>query len=98
MDKSRIQGSQDWDKLLELFLGAQDKETLSMIFQLFMTTSERKMLVDRYSLVKALLTTDLSQRKISDLLNLSISKITAGSKATKNLSIEFRKYLIKKMR
>ena len=98
MDKNQSEKSKEWAKFLDLFLGAKDRMTLDMLFQLFMTLNERDMLVDRYRLVKALLTTDLSQREISEILQLSISKVTMGSKATQILPDQHKSYLLKKMK
>jgi len=97
MENNKSEKSKEWAKFLELFLGVKDREILDMLFQLFMTMNERDMLVDRYRLVKALLATDLSQREIADILHLSISKVTAGSKATQVLSDHHKTYLLKKM-
>lgn len=97
MNKNQMEKAREWEKFLNLFLGLKDKEVLNMLFELFMTMGERQMIADRYRLVKALLTTDLSQREIADSLNLSISKITAGSKATQVLSDKCKDYLIKKL-
>lgn len=90
--------SEDWDKFLTLFVETKNKETVEMLFQLFMTSNERVMLLDRYRLVHLLLTTDFPQRDIAEKLKLSISKITAGSKALQILPDEDREYLKKKMK
>lgn len=98
MEKNQTEKSKEWTKFLDLFLSVKDRSTLDMLFQLFMTMNERDMLVDRYRLVKALLTTDLPQREIAEILHLSISKITAGSKATQVLPDHHKTYLHKKMK
>jgi Trp operon repressor len=98
MKKSEGDSSLEWEKFLELFMDARDEETFEMIFRLFLTQNEREMLIDRYRLVRALLTTPLSQREIAESLQLSISKITAGSKATQSLPEHYKAYLANRMK
>lgn len=92
-----MEKSKDWKKFLELILSAKDAGTLDTYFQLFTTHNEREMLVDRYRLVRAILTTDLSQREIADTLHLSISKVTAGSKALQSLERDHKNNLTKNL-
>jgi Trp operon repressor len=87
----------DWDSFLNLFCALKEKKRVRVLFELFFTADEREMLVKRYRLVKTLLTSDLPQREVSELLNLSISKVTAGSKAVQLLSSEDRKLILKKL-
>lgn len=98
MNKKSLQAEVGWDKLLDLFFEAKSKETLEMLFQFFTTTSEREMLIKRYHLVQALLSTDLPQREIASRLKLSISKVTAGSKAIQSLSDADQEYLSRKLK
>ncbi len=91
------ENSKEWIKFVDLCLSAKDRGSLDMILRLFTTMDERDMLISRYQLVKVLLTTDLSQREIAETLHLSISKVTAGSKATQRLPELQKAYLIKKM-
>ena len=80
----------EWTKFVQLFLNIKERSELETLFDLFLTMNEREMLTDRYRLVTTLLKTDLSQREISERLGLSISKITAGSKATQLLPDEYK--------
>ena len=85
------------EEFLDLFSEATPKE-IDMLFHLFMTMGEREMILDRYEITKALLTTDLPQREIAEKFHKSISKVTAGSKAVQILKDKDKQYVLKKMR
>jgi Trp operon repressor len=98
MESNALPCSKDWERFLNLFYETKSKETLGMLFQLFLTQNEREMLVDRFRLVQTLLKSELPQREIAEQLKLSISKVTAGSKAVQSLLPQNREYLIRKMK
>lgn len=85
-----------WNELLMLFQNATAKE-IDILFHLFLTMAERDMILDRYEITKALLTTELTQREISEKFHTSISKVTAGSKAVQVLKDKEREFLLEKM-
>ena len=89
---------QNRDKIVQFFQSAQDREEMNLIFQIFFTQKERKMLSDRYEILQALLLTDLSQREIAAHLKTSISKITAGSKEVQRLSLKDHEWMVQKMK
>lgn len=89
-------GHKGWHHFLRLLEGSDEKE-LDTLFHLFMTMNEREMLVERYNLVKALLRDKLTQREISEKLQMSISMVTAGSKAVQLLKEKDKKFLRDKM-
>ncbi len=86
-----------WRGFLTLFQNASAQE-LDMLFHLFMTMDEREMLVGRYELVRAHLSSDLTHREIAKTLQQSISKVTAGSKAVQLLKEKDKEYLLKRMK
>jgi TrpR family trp operon transcriptional repressor len=86
-----------WCRLLELMIKCDTKAKMDDFLHLFLTMNEREYLVDRYRIVEALLTTDQTQREIAKNLNVSITKITDGSKAVHVISEKFRAFLVKEM-
>lgn len=97
-EKESEQGESGWSGLLRIFSEAEDTERTEELLNLFFTLSEKEALVQRYNLVKALLEEKRTQREISQELGISISKITAGSKALKVISGKMKAYLTTKMR
>ncbi len=87
-----MDGNRVWGKFLRLLHGADEKE-LDVLCQLFLTKNEREMIVERYSLIKTLLSGKLTQREISEKMAMSISLVTAGSKALQLLKEKDRKFL-----
>ena len=90
-------GHKVWSKFLKLLQGADEKE-LDTLFHLFMTKNEREMLVERYTLVKTLLSEKYTQREISEKLGMSISLVTAGSKALQLLKEQDKQFLKERMK
>jgi TrpR family trp operon transcriptional repressor len=84
-----------WDYFLTLCLNAKDKQTLSELFDLFLTLEEKESLDTRFLIVKELLEQKRPQREISEVLNVSIAKITRGSTELKRTSEELKAYLKK---
>lgn len=94
--KTKI-GEQHWRKFIELVLKCKTKNKLDELFHLFLTMNEREYIASRYCIVEALLTTEETQRVIASKLNVSITKITDGSKAVQVVSDSLRKFLKKEM-
>ncbi len=68
---------------------------MDQMLHLFLTINEREFVVDRYQIIKALLTSDLPQRKIAEELGVSIAKITVGSNELKRTPSELIDFFIK---
>ena len=83
----------DWSCLVELFAQADDVEKMEKLLQLFLTRNEREYLVDRYRIVRALLSSNLTQREIAERFHVSIAKITAGSNELKRTSAEIKELI-----
>lgn len=83
----------DWQGLLQVFRSIKDPTLQDELFELFFTMHERKMLEDRYRIVKALLMSGLTQREIAEQLRVSITKMTDGSKALQITSEQLREHL-----
>lgn len=98
MEQNALERNKDWESFLGLFLQIEDKNTVNMLFNLFLTMNEKDMMIDRYLLVKSLLEGNLTQREIAEKLHLSISKITSGSKAVQILQEKDRNYLERKFK
>jgi TrpR family transcriptional regulator, trp operon repressor len=86
-----------WQRFLGLLLQCKTKTRLDEMMHLFLTMNERGYLIDRYRIVEAILTTEQSQREIAKNLNVSITKITDGSKAIQIISDKFRAFLLEEM-
>jgi len=84
----------DWNSLVELFAQVDDRHTMERLFLLFLTINEREYLVGRYRIVRALLTSNLTQREIAENLQVSIAKITSGSNELKRTARELKQLLI----
>ncbi len=72
-----------WRSFLELTAKFKESQELAELFDLFFTLEEKQDLSKRYSLVKALIDGQMTQREIAEKLGISISKITRGSNALK---------------
>ncbi len=90
---AKISFQKTWQSFLRL-CGIADKEKkLSELLELFLTIAEREAIVDRYHIIKALLTEEITQREISKQYNISIAKITRGSNELKTISHGLQKFL-----
>ena len=69
-----------------------DPELIEDFFYSILTPSERDTIAARWELVK-LIDQGVSQRKISDMLGLSLCKITRGSKELKKENSAFAKMI-----
>jgi TrpR family trp operon transcriptional repressor len=74
-----------WQGFLKLALKMESPKALGELFELFFTHEERKTLGQRYLIIKALREQALTQREIADRFNVSISQITRGSNALKEI-------------
>jgi len=87
----------EWQALVELFAEHSSFNEMDQLLHLFLTPNERDFLIQRFKIVKALLTTDFSQRKISEEVHVSIANITAGSKELKRTKPAFKRLLTKRI-
>ncbi len=88
-----VEMENNWNCLIELFTQVTDHEQMKKLLLLFLTINEREYLVDRYLIVRALLTTELTQREIAEQFHVSIAKITAGSNELKRTPIDIKEIL-----
>ena len=70
----------EWQGLLKLMCSAQNTIQLDALMRLFLTPKEREIIKKRYQIIAMLLKGEHPQRQIAQILGVSISKITAGSK------------------
>lgn len=82
-----------WKMFLDLCLEAKKPSRLKELFDLFFTIEEKEHLSSRTEIIHALLQEKLSQREISEKMNVSISQITRGSNALKIISDDLLKFL-----
>jgi TrpR family trp operon transcriptional repressor len=82
-----------WQGFLKLCKAANSTEELEELYHLFLTPEEKEDLGLRLMLVRALLEEKKTQREISGVLNVSISRITRGSNALKIISNRLREFL-----
>lgn len=68
-----------YDELCELIIKIKDKETLESVFSCLFTPNERKDFTERWQIVKEL-NAKTTQREIAKKYNMSLCKITRGSK------------------
>lgn len=85
----------NWKSFLTLCLKAKSPDELSSLFDCFLTIEEREAITDRYTIVKALLESKLTQRDMSEKLKVSIAKITRGSNALKAIDPKLKSFLEK---
>lgn len=93
-----LEKDDEWNQLMKLFTNVKSEEMMDQMFHLFLTINEREFLVDRYKIVKALLTSELPQRKIAEELGVSIAKITVGSNELKRTPPELLRYFQKQIK
>lgn len=86
----------NWDLFVKLCQKAKKKDCLEQLLHFLLTPEERAQVSARVSLTQALLQ-KTTQRDISDQLGISISKITRGSNALKNISPELEKFLTEEL-
>lgn len=88
----------EWQFFLDLCLKTKKISRLQEFFSLFLTIEETEYLISRMQIIKALLDKKLSQREISEKMQVSISQITRGSNALKIISDDLIKFLELNMR
>jgi TrpR family trp operon transcriptional repressor len=85
--------NEDWMMFLDLCLKTKKASRPHELLNLFLTMEEKEHLASRMQIIRALLDEKLSQREISDKMQVSISQITRGSNALKIVSDDLLKFL-----
>ena len=86
-----------WKNFLNLCSQMEQAEQLDKFFKLFLTLEEKEDLIDRYLIIKELLSGQQTQRKIASECKVSIGKITRGSNELKRTDNDFKEFIKKKM-
>lgn len=89
----KMRNEEDWMMFLDLCLKTKTPSRLQELFNLFLTIEEKEHLASRMQIIKALLDEQLSQREISDQMQVSISQITRGSNALKIIDDDLLKFI-----
>lgn len=76
---------QELKEFIKLCMKAKDEAMLDAIFELFFTPEEKVDLSNRYSIIRALIQGDKTQRDMAKELHVSIAKITRGSNELKRI-------------
>jgi len=74
-----------WQQFIKI-TASLSPEGLKLWMEVILTKAEQADIADRIRILKGLLEEALPQRELSERLQVSISKITRGSNALKNLS------------
>lgn len=85
----------NWKSFINLCLKAHDAETLSKLFDFFLTIEEKSAIADRFLIIKALMEGRQTQRDMASTLGVSIAKITRGSNALKSIDPKLKSFLEK---
>ncbi len=80
------------DEIIDIFNRTTDKKKMRSLFQELFTDAELKDISKRWFLMKELYQ-GKPQRKIAKEMEISLCKITRGSKILKNANSEFRAIL-----
>lgn len=80
------------DELIEIFTNSKDKQTTRKLLTEILTKSELEDLAKRWFILKELYK-GTSQRDIAKEMEVSLCKITRGSRILKQDNSEFRKIL-----
>jgi TrpR family trp operon transcriptional repressor len=86
-----------WRSFLSLCLAADDEKELTEVLGLFLTPEEKSSIETRCLIVKALLEQKITQRQMSEELEVSIAKITRGSNELKRISPKLLEFLQKNL-
>lgn len=86
-----------WRGFLELCCKIHTPKQLEKLLELFLTVSERKMLGQRYVILRELLKDQLTQAEIGEKAHLSVAQITRGSNALKIADQELKDLLKKEI-
>ncbi|EEX65451.1 MULTISPECIES: trp operon repressor [Vibrio] len=84
----------EWQQVLDLVKQAVQQEQHEMLLTMLMTPDERDALIARVNIVHELLSGEMSQRQISQMLGVGIATITRGSNELKSRSDEEKAALI----
>ena len=84
-----------WQLFLQICQKSKNRERLSDVFHLFLTSEERSAISKRTLIVKELLKGKKTQRKMAKELKVSIAKITRGSNELKLIEQELKEFLKK---
>jgi len=90
-----LKNKPNWNAFIRLIQHAKNAKQLSELLDFFFTHDEKESLNLRIELISELLKGDLTQRDISQHLEISIAKITRGSNQLKSASPELKKFLEK---
>lgn len=78
-----MRNEQDYMIFLDMCLKSKKNTHLQAVFDLFFTIEEKENIASRMKIIRTLLDKKLSQRAISETMQVSISQITRGSNALK---------------
>ena len=84
-----------WHDFLTLCLKSKNTDELEKLLDCFLTIDEKKDIAVRYLIIKYLLENKVTQRDMSEKLNVSIAKITRGSNALKTIDERLKEFLEK---
>ncbi|MBD5399040.1 MAG: transcriptional regulator [Treponema sp.] len=91
-EKKLIELEKSYKEVCALIAATSDKDFLMDFFSCLFTKSERKNIAERWLLVKEI-SSGLPQREIAKKYNMSLCKITRGSKELKRKNSAFLKML-----
>lgn len=86
----------NWELFIKLCRQAKKKDCLDLLLHFLLTPEERAQVSARVSLIQALLQ-KTTQRDIAEQLGISISKITRGSNALKNIDPKLEEFLTEEL-
>lgn len=76
----------DWQQILDLIKSSSESNQHEMLLTMLLTPDERESLIARVNIFRELLTGEMSQRQISQMLGVGIATITRGSNELKSKS------------
>lgn len=82
-----------WHAFLALCLKTKNTDELEKLLDCFLTIDEKEDIANRYLIIKYLLENKVTQRDMSEKLNVSIAKITRGSNALKSIDEKLKSFL-----
>ncbi len=84
----------DWQQILDLLKHSTEKDQHEMLLTMLLTPDEREALVARVNIFRELLSGELSQRQISQMLGVGVATITRGSNELKSKSDQEKQAII----